>query len=262
MVTSLLPLKLKHAISPSVPTAPSSILGAEALRRVLDNRDAVALSDFEQRVEIHGVAEDVDRQQCANASAGDLTVQRSVAPPAVPREIFDHPVRVHLPGVRLGVDEDRMSADVSDRVGGRDKRQTGNQDLVVWPHTRHQQRDVKGRRAVDGGHRVRDPDGLSQRPLEAVDEGPDRRDPPRIQALLHVGPLVARNRRLAERDERWFQRDIMGSESGAHQFRYLGAFRSAMAPAITSPATSAIPSGTVRVISKPSCSLIRVKHTR
>ena len=119
-------------------------------------------------------------------------------------EELGHPLRVHLPVVRLRVDEHRPRAGVADRVGGRDEGERRDQHLVVRLDAGDEQRDVQRRGAVDGGHREARRRRARPAPLEPVDVRADRRDPAGVEAFLDVAPLVPadlRARTAARRSE-------------------------------------------------------------
>ena len=70
------------------------------------------------------------------------------------RDRLRHPLGVHVPRARLGVDEHRLRAAVDHRVGGRDVGEGRHDHLVARPHSVRQQREVHGDRPVAAGDRV------------------------------------------------------------------------------------------------------------
>ena len=91
---------------------------------------------------------------------------------------------VHLPIVRLGVDEDRPRLRVAARIRRRDERERRDEHLVIRLHS-HEQRDVQRRRAIHGRDRVRRAGACARaHASSAIDELPTRRHPAGVETLL------------------------------------------------------------------------------
>ena len=117
----------------------------ERLRRVLDDRDAVAVGGREDRLDGGRVAEEVD----------DLDRGRLPHPePGAAVELLDDGARIEVQRLRLRVDEDRRRADVDDRVDGGDEGQARDEDVVARPDVEDPEREMDRRRAAGAGDRV------------------------------------------------------------------------------------------------------------
>ena len=94
---------------------------AKGLRGILDQRDAVPLTRFHERLKIRGLSVEVDDHQSLWHLAGcRLTAQC----------VLDQ-LRIEVPGPLLAVDEDRPSADVEDGVDACGKRQGAHEYFVT-----------------------------------------------------------------------------------------------------------------------------------
>src|SRR5512146_702939 len=120
-----------------------------------------------------------------------------------------------------------------------------------------------GRRgAVDRRDRVARADGIRHAPLEAIDVRSDRRDPAGVETMSDVVPLVPVNLGSAERNG-FGGAECAGRRGGGG--RHAGTVcmeRSGTIADVTRRATSAMPSATVTLAWKPSCSVILANETR
>ena len=82
---------------------------------VLDDRDAAAAADLQERLHVGRLAVQVDRQDR----------------PGPPRDLALDLAQVHRVGDRIDVDEDRRGPDVADRPGGGDEGHRDRDDLVA-----------------------------------------------------------------------------------------------------------------------------------
>ena len=77
--------------------------------------------------------------------------------------------RIHVPGIGRAVDEDRHSSAVVHRIRRRDIRERRHDDLLSRLQIERHQREVKGRRAVARGQRMRRPGELGKSALELLE---------------------------------------------------------------------------------------------
>src|SRR5690606_32785592 len=93
----------------------AAVPGAERLRAVLDDLQAMTLGYGEDRVHLRGSAVEVHREDRLRAR----------------RDRGLYQARVDVEGAFVDVDEDRRGADVADRLGGGEEAERGRDDLVA-----------------------------------------------------------------------------------------------------------------------------------
>ncbi len=118
--------------------AASLVAGAEALRRVLDHRQAVTGGDGVDGVEVGALAVQRHRHQGAGALGDGCLQQR----------------RVEGAGVRLDVDVHRPRAEQGHGFGGGDEGEAGGDHLVARADAQRHQGDLQGVGAVGAGDAV------------------------------------------------------------------------------------------------------------
>ena len=132
------------------PAAP--VLGADRLRRVLDDPQPEARGQFRDRVHVGGLAVEVHRHDGLDAAAGDPVDQLTVAGLAQRLEELTEPEGLEVVGDRVDVEVDRARAGAGDRPAGGEEGVGTGEDLVTRPdverHQRHEQR-VGARRDAD-----------------------------------------------------------------------------------------------------------------
>src|SRR5208282_2487762 len=116
--------------------------------------------------------------------------------------------------------------------------------------------------AVDRGYGVLRACPLRHHFLELVDVAADRRNPVCIKAFLDILPLIPAQLRDDQRNKICGGRCTRGKLLFRAQFRYLPSPKSPIMLLRTKSATSLMPWATVRVILKPSWSVMRVNETR
>jgi hypothetical protein len=136
----------------------ATILRAESLASVLDQRESVLLGDSRKLVQLRRVAEDVHREDPLRPlgqrgfNGGWFQVQRS----------------------RVDVCEDGRRSLVEDAVRGGDERERGRNHLVAWPEPRQPNGEVKAGSSTRDRGDVRRGQALCQRQLEAIERWPER----------------------------------------------------------------------------------------
>src|SRR6202041_3136094 len=106
---------------PDAAEAFSPIARTQALGGILDHWQRVFRRDFKDRIQVNGMAKNVDRQDGLHAPARPLVAQFLAVPAAVIFEKIDDSRRAHLPVSWLCIDEDRPSANVANCVSGGDE---------------------------------------------------------------------------------------------------------------------------------------------
>src|SRR5207249_11966405 len=239
----LVPVEAEAAADPERPRGTALVRAAERLGRVLDDGQAMALGERDERVEVHRVPEQVDRDDRREPPSRGPVARAVRAALALAFEETADLVDVELPAIGRDVDEDGVGPAVADRVRGGDEGEVGDDDQVVAADSRREERDVQGGRAALHRDGVRGAHRLGERGLESLHERADIRDPVRVDALLQVAPLVPAHDGHAQGD-------------ASHRFEYGGqniqlrsgvrpyAMRSAPAtPAIDPAAATATASG-------------------
>src|SRR5262249_25430537 len=89
---------------------PALVQGAERFGRVLDDHEIPLTSDPDDRLEIAGMAEDIDGKYRFDAPPGRAIPQRALAPFAAAFDKVGDALWIHLPVRRLDVDEHRPGA--------------------------------------------------------------------------------------------------------------------------------------------------------
>jgi hypothetical protein len=141
--------------------APLGPARSQRLRRVLDERDAMARAHVDQRLDLRRLTEDVHRLDGA---------RQPLATPRPPLDLVDEEARLHVPGLALRVDQQHPAALVEDGVGRGDEGQRRHRHLFPVGHADEAQGDVDGGRAAGAGHRVARPDVGGELALEPLDE--------------------------------------------------------------------------------------------
>ncbi len=162
----------------------ASVLGPQRLAGVLDQDERVALAELSQRVELAGVAEDVDGHDRLR--------------PLCDRR-FDR-ARIEVQRLRIDVGEDGSSALVDEAVRGGDERVGRGDHLVARADPCESRTEVQPAGTAGDGGCVRGAHALCEQRLEARDRGPKRKVPgtKHVEDELFL-PLV--DRRPRERDD-------------------------------------------------------------
>src|SRR5690606_32810756 len=108
--------------------ARAAVPGAERLRAVLDDLQAMTLGYGEDRVHLRGSAVEVHREDRLRAR----------------RDRGLDQARVDVEGALVDVDEDRRGADVAYRLGGGEEAEGGGDDLVAWADAEGSEGDDEG----------------------------------------------------------------------------------------------------------------------
>ena len=125
-------------LADSIPAAAvHADLASDSTGGILDQGNAVAICDRNERCEIAGHPHLVDHYDRARAG----------------RDRFGHAVRIDVVGVRIDVDEDGGRTAISNAIGGRDKGMAGRDHLVTRTNVECGQSKVQGGGAV--GNRAR-----------------------------------------------------------------------------------------------------------
>ena len=82
---------------PQVPNHATVIAGTKTLGRVFDYSKSVAVGEIKYRIDVHGVAEDVDRQNRSHSSSGRLVSESAVSRLALVLQKRFELVCIHLP---------------------------------------------------------------------------------------------------------------------------------------------------------------------
>jgi hypothetical protein len=155
--------------------------GAQRVRRVLDDPEAVPHRQRPQRGHVGRLAGEVHRDQRAR---GGRDPARDVG---------------GVDAQRLGVDvgEDRARTAQLDDVGRRRPGEGRHDDLVARPQPERGHGQVQARGRGVHGDRLAHAEPLAESGLEALDLRPAR-DPARAQRVDHLGDLVVLDRRARE----------------------------------------------------------------
>ncbi len=195
---------------------PPAIPRSAAFGRVLDHGEIEFAREREDRIHVHGMSEDVHGNDRLDAPARAAIAQRAVAALAALAQKLGGSRGIHLPKIRLGIDEHRPRVCISDGIRGRDERERRDEHFVVRLHARDEQRNVQRRRAIHRRDRVRRAGAAREIALEAIDVAADRRDPAGVETVFQILPLVPADRRDAERNE---SRSRRGAGLTAHRCR-------------------------------------------
>ncbi len=152
---------------------------------VFDDGKAVALSEFEDRVNIHRQAVDVhhhDRRSAWGDDGGDL-------------------IGHHVPSVGVGVDEHGGGAGAHDGGGAGDDREGGHDHLVAGAELEGGHSDVESGAAVGTGYAVLAAHPATEGFLELAHERSFRGDPAGVEALHHELFLSLAYHRFVDGDE-------------------------------------------------------------
>ena len=186
---------------PQFPDRGSLVSRAQAFRGITNHRELEFCGDFQQRIHVDGMTEHMNRHDGGDPAPGILVTQFTADPMAAIGQKLGHLQDIHLPIVRLRINEDRPGVGITDRIGRGDKGQRGDQHFIVGLHAREQQCDVQRRSAVDRGDRKLGAGALRHHRLKAVHIRTHGRDPARIQAVFDISPLVALDLRDTKRNE-------------------------------------------------------------
>ena len=152
----------------------------EGFSSIFDQSHPVFLADRDQAPVVHSLSVKVDRHHGLG--------QRASTRPVL--QLLGHEVRCQLPRVRITVDEDGPSADVSGGVGRRHEGESGHEHVVAGSHPDEQQRQVEGGRSARHRHGVGNTDATRQLVLEHVDVGSQWCDPTGVERLEQELPLL------------------------------------------------------------------------
>ena len=156
---------------------------AERLARVLDQRDAVLLAEWEQRVVLGRVAEDVDGHERLRARC-DRGLDRR---------------RIEIQRARIDIGEHRCRSLVDRAVRGGDERIGRRDHLVAGRHTREPHAEMQPSCPRRHGGAMRRTDGVREQRLEARPGRPERQ-PARAEDLEHELLVALVDPRRAEVD--------------------------------------------------------------
>ncbi len=130
--------------------------GAEALRRILDDGQAVPLGDGIDRVHVRALAVKAHRKNGSRARRDRRFDLR----------------RVDVEGVLLDVDEDRLAAEQGDHFGRSGKREGRGDHFIAGPKLERHQADQQRLGAAGHGDAVPRADASGKTLLELADFGP------------------------------------------------------------------------------------------
>ena len=173
----LVAVERQHAVVPERAAFLPVVHRAERLGRILDEQNAVRITQAADGVELAGHTVEVH---------GDERLRRTEARDG------------RLNG--LGVEKHRLAALIDDRVCRGRKRQALAKDPVAALHTRKPHRQMQRRRT--GGQRrdIARTEVLLQILLEARDVRAERRDPVCIERQIHIPALAAAHMRRGKID--------------------------------------------------------------
>ena len=186
----LLPLNENAATGAERARRPALVERPERLGRVLEDRDAEAPADLEDRIHVGALAVEMDDDDGLRQPFA-LAARR--APPRARG--------IEVPAAALAVEEYRARAEVDDRIDARHEGERRAEDLVARADAEQPQPEVHRR----GAARERDrgpPDAARELGLERVDVRPDGREPVRRERFAHVplfGAAHMRNREVESR---------------------------------------------------------------
>src|SRR5262249_11091519 len=106
-----------------------------------------------------------------------------------------------LPVFGLSVDENRPRADVTNRVAWSNEGEGGYENLIPRLNAGYLQRHMQRGRAVDRSNTEARSDEVRNVPFESLYESSDGGYPSRIEAFLHIFPLIAANLWNTQRNE-------------------------------------------------------------
>ena len=182
----LVAVERQHAVVPERAAFLPVVHRAERLGRILDEQNAVRITQAADGVELAGHTVEVH---------GDERLRRTEA-----RDGRLNGLGVEIPGVGLGVEKHRLAALIDDRVCRGRKRQALAKDPVAALHPREPHRQMQRRRT--GGQRrdIARTEVLLQILLEARDVRAERRDPVCIERQIHIPALAAAHMRRGKID--------------------------------------------------------------
>src|SRR5258705_1787214 len=92
------------------------VLRAETLGGVFDNRQFVLPREFKNRIQVHRVSENVNRNDGPNTTAGVAIIKSAISPLKLKLEKVLDLLWIHLPIPGLSVDEYGPGAHIPDRI--------------------------------------------------------------------------------------------------------------------------------------------------
>ena len=196
----LVAVEAEHADVAERSDVAAAVAHAHRLRRVLDDRQAMAARHLHER----SISQAMPSRWAATSARTRRPLRRLVVRP---RRVTQSSVRnaaiwsasiCQVSGSRI--DEHRLAAALAHRMQRSDEGQIGNDDLLARAHADQLQRDVQRGAARHRRHGMARSDVLRHGALEAADERSGRRDPTGIETLAQVAPLAAGEMRPVQRD--------------------------------------------------------------
>lgn len=150
----------------------------EALGRVFDDGDAVFFADGEDFIDSSGHAIQINRNDGLGLPSGFCY--------SVLNRSFQQ-FRVHVPGIRFRIHEDRCGSEVADRVGGCAEGEALDQHFVAGLDAAGDERKVDcGGSGRECHHFLAGSDEVLEVFLKRVDVGSERHDPVSVESLLDI----------------------------------------------------------------------------
>jgi hypothetical protein len=157
------------------------VFGPDGLAGVLDHRQTVGPSDFQQRVHVGGLAEDVNRQEGFGRAEPEPAFPKRRGEPASGRaaalaQVMDglgRLLRADVQGERVDIHKHRDRAFVEDDVGGGDEGERGGEDEIAFADAGGDDAEVKAGRAAGDADGERGPDIRGEAPLEFREARPE-----------------------------------------------------------------------------------------
>ena len=129
-----------------------------------------------------------------------------------------HLLRVHAQSIFVTVHENRVGATINNRADGRHKGKGRAKHFIIRLNTAQKKRNMDCGGTVDSGHSILGTGVISDCPFKLVHVLTNRRNPSRIQALLHIFPFAP--------PETWCmkgnvsRRPIVNPPDGLFNYRY------------------------------------------
>ena len=113
------------------------------------------------------------REQGGDATPGRLVAQFSILRPTFLFKEAPNILHIHLPVVRLCINEDGPRASIADRIGGCDEGERRDQDFFVRLHSGDEQRSMQCRSAIHRRHTEARADAIRDHAFKLIDITPN-----------------------------------------------------------------------------------------
>ena len=172
----LVAVKADGPQQPEVARVLALVAAAQRLRRILYQRNTELRADLCDLVDPARMSEGMHRHTGGESATGGFVVGNPVLHFGIGRQEVAERIRAHAQRALVYIHENRMGADVGDRVAGSDEGQRLGNDLVTPLDARDDHRDMERGSAVNRCHAIFGTAVGCDALLELGDAGADRRD--------------------------------------------------------------------------------------